>query len=371
MTTEPPGLGGERGAESRVSGLCLVGAVAVGTLAFGAVHASHEPMDDPVGAIGVALPFGFAAALGCEAGWLRRSGLDADAAFRVGAWTVGGGLLGSLFAGLVVLHQQGAGATMVDPTYAVCIAAAAGSNAGFALGADHARRLRTLRRLNTEREHTERLEQQLRVLNRVLRHDIRNDANVIKGYADMLEGAPAGSGDAVAAIRTRARELAHTGENARLVEELLDTERLASERVDAADLARTEARRVAAAYPDVRVDTAIPASAPAVGSRLLSAAVTNVVENAVEHNDSGTPQVEVSVERTGGRVVLAVADNGPGIPEAERAVLERGSETPLDHSSGLGLWLVNWVVEDCGGRVDIRRNYPSGSVVRLDLRAAE
>ncbi|ESP89309.1 sensor histidine kinase [Candidatus Halobonum tyrrellensis] len=371
MITESTGAAGGSRGTSGTLGLALVGTAAAATFAFGVVHAAHEPIDDPVGALGVSFPFGLAAALACDTVRLRRSDLGPDGVLRVGKWTVGAGLLGGVLGGLVVFHQQQEAATLADPTYVACGGAAVGATAGFLVGAYDARRIATMRRLNAERDHTERLEQQLRVLNRVLRHDIRNDANVIEGYADMLDDRRVRSNDAVAAIRSRARNLAHAGENARLVEELLDTERLASERVDVAPLARSAADRVAAAYPGVRVDTAIPPSAPVVGSRLLSAAVVNLVENAVEHNDCDAPHVRVTVERDRETVVVSVADNGPGIPDEERRVLERGHETPLHHSSGLGLWLVNWVVEDCDGRVDIGENGPCGSVVRLRLPAAE
>jgi signal transduction histidine kinase len=67
---------------------------------------------------------------------------------------------------------------------------------------------------------------------------------------------------------------------------------------------------------------------------------------------------------------VSVADDGPGIPDHERAVLTDGEETALEHGSGLGLWLVHWVVERSGGRLSFAENDPRGSVVRMDLRPA-
>jgi len=47
-----------------------------------------------------------------------------------------------------------------------------------------------------------------------------------------------------------------------------------------------------------------------------------------------------------------VIDNGPGLPDQEQKVLSEGVETPLIHGSGLGLWMVNWIVTTHDGSID-------------------
>jgi signal transduction histidine kinase len=102
---------------------------------------------------------------------------------------------------------------------------------------------------------------------------------------------------------------------------------------------------------------------------LLTIAVQNLLENAVQHNDTEQPWVRISVETGGGDEYtrIHVADNGPGIPETEREVLRKGIETPLEHGSGLGLWLVHWTVTAAGGEVAFSGDESSGSVVTLVL----
>ncbi len=67
----------------------------------------------------------------------------------------------------------------------------------------------------------------------------------------------------------------------------------------------------------------MPVAGRVAAHELLPYALDNVLDNAVEHNDADTPQVDVVVEPAveGDRVVLRVADNGPGFPETEQAVL--------------------------------------------------
>jgi K+-sensing histidine kinase KdpD len=70
-------------------------------------------------------------------------------------------------------------------------------------------------------------------------------------------------------------------------------------------------------------------------------------------------------------VCLDIADNGPGIPETEREVLTRGTETQLVHGSGIGLWIIHWVVTRYGGELSFEEREDGGSVVRLSLPAAD
>jgi signal transduction histidine kinase len=81
--------------------------------------------------------------------------------------------------------------------------------------------------------------------------------------------------------------------------------------------------------------------------------VLNLLENALRHTDPGTA-VEASVAREGDHVVLAVEDDGPGIPEElHEKVFERFFRGSRDRggSSGLGLSIVRAVAESHRGTV--------------------
>lgn len=81
-------------------------------------------------------------------------------------------------------------------------------------------------------------------------------------------------------------------------------------------------------------------------------AYREVIENAVKHGpDAGT--VTVTVEPSASKLSVYVEDEGLGLPDQERTVLDHGVETPLSHGSGLGLQIVAWVVESHGGSVTV------------------
>jgi len=98
------------------------------------------------------------------------------------------------------------------------------------------------------------------------------------------------------------------------------------------------------------------------------AIVENLIENAAEHNEAAEPRVEVTVETVAGGTesLLTVSDNGTGIPPDERTVLEKEAETPLEHGSGLGLWVVAWAVRSLGGEISFETS-SDGTEVRVRL----
>jgi signal transduction histidine kinase len=215
-------------------------------------------------------------------------------------------------------------------------------------------------------------EQRLEVANRVLRHNLRNELNVAHGFADQIE---TGDADDPAAAASRIREtiegIVETSEKVR------DMTRFdpPSEHAPApVDLAAVGAAVLAEFDPgeSVTVERDLsPSVADITDESALQAALQNVLDNAVEHNDRPGPWVELSAGRDDGRVYLEVSDNGPGIPDNEREVLERETETPLKHSQGLGLWLASWNARSAGGELSIESTGADGSTVRLTFPAAE
>ena len=126
-------------------------------------------------------------------------------------------------------------------------------------------------------------------------------------------------------------------------------------------------------FPEAEVSLDAPERAFVLASdyNALETAVRNVVENALQHNDSESPRAAVAVEVEDGAVQLSVADNGPGIPSAEQEILTDSHETQLEHGSSLGLWLVYWLVSAMGGKVSFADREPRGTVVTLTFRGSE
>ncbi len=210
-------------------------------------------------------------------------------------------------------------------------------------------------------------EQRLEVLTRVLRHNLRNDLDTILAYAGEIEDPTVRT-----AIRSKVKDLVQTGEKARDIEAMLSMSHKSQTTGDVAEVIRTVADQLEADTDNATVTVESPEQVTIHTHReLLERLVTELLENAIEHNDQPTPRVAVTVgtaETPKEVVEIEIADNGPGIPEEEYAPLDAGTETSLSHGTGVGLWLVNWIVAHLGGDIEFAES-ASGTVVTVQLSA--
>jgi signal transduction histidine kinase len=208
------------------------------------------------------------------------------------------------------------------------------------------------------------------VLSRVLRHNVRNDLSVVKTNAQLLADEADGlEAERLNTVIDKSQNLLEASEKARAVERVLDYDRERRE-LDLVDAVEDAVSDVRSEFPDATISTDLPEAARAKAHWGLSVALENLIENGVRHNDADSPRVDVSVRVDGDCVEVRIADNGPGIPQQELTVLERGEETPLEHGSGIGLWLVNWVAELSHADLDFE-NTSRGCTVTVGLEAAE
>lgn len=218
----------------------------------------------------------------------------------------------------------------------------------------------------TLREERERLELLRQILTRALRHNIRNDMNVISVNAQLLgEQVNQPAANYVETILRRAESITSLSEKAGAFEHILAASHT-KRRIDLTTLLIRTASRTAERYPEADIETDVSGECLVFAHESLDAALANLLENACEHADS--PTVTVSMKTDTDTVTVIVADDGPGIPDEEIAVLEAGAETQLEHGSGLGLWIVSWVVEQSGGNIEF--DTTDGTRVEITLSRA-
>jgi len=212
---------------------------------------------------------------------------------------------------------------------------------------------------------------QLRVIDRVFRHNLRNDLTVIRGLADEIASQSGGDVAATAAeITAQADGLLTTSEKSRDITQVL-SERPEPHAVQMDAIVEEVATAARRQWDDVDVTVSASETVRARVSKEIDRALTELVHNAVVHNARPTPTVELSVETTDNRVVVHVVDDGPGIPEMEGCILESGRGVEeLYHGSGLGLWLVYWIVHRSGGHIEVSDEDPRGSRITIDLPRA-
>ncbi|MEZ3170097.1 PAS domain S-box protein [Halorubrum sp. RMP-47] len=259
-------------------------------------------------------------------------------------------------------------------------------------------------------------EQRLTVMNRALRHNIRNRANVVLGHAEMVTDELERL-DVPEQIESRCEELLDSlrqasKENPNLQPEVRQLEELLTHLShDSVGRAKTSMKKIKSASTDLTelsekvrdFDDAIDCIGAAHSVELRSVIETLVTEHSKNHPEAeihvtaddvtvtgnrevlrvllqipidnafkhcDTPELTVSVTAATSaedRAVVIIEDDGPGLPEAEKRLIQGARETPTAHSMGVGLWTVQWLIRRIGGAVSVMENAHGGTTVKLEL----
>ena len=131
---------------------------------------------------------------------------------------------------------------------------------------------------------------------------------------------------------------------------------------DVADTVRQVVFLLRVAHPDIdfEVELAAEAMTARFDRRLISQALTNIVKNATEAigavpaTEVGRGRIVVSAQRVGKEIVIDVVDNGIGLPKENRARLLEPYVTTREKGTGLGLAIVGRILEEHGGKLELR-----------------
>jgi methyl-accepting chemotaxis protein len=201
----------------------------------------------------------------------------------------------------------------------------------------------------------------LEVLNRILRHNLRNQLDVINSHAEALD-----ESEHREAIIAATGTLAALGTRARHIDHLLSKEPQPA-RIDLVE--QVEAVLCDVDTEGVTVRTSIPEDATVVtDAEILTTVLRSPLDNAVRHADD---RVRVAVDSPDAGCTIEIGDDGPGIPAAELEPLTTERETPLQHSRGLGLWELKWGVDELDGDLSFVTDDGTTVIVSLpDLDSA-
>lgn len=349
------------------AGLILLFSLTTGLLSVHVIHFFTTDLNRLSFLLGTLVPAMIATSVLVGGFWLWTQNLNEDDLLRVGVGSVVGAILFSVGTFFTITYQQTRGVAIVGPAYIIANSASGGAVTGFIVSVYYNRQRRAQAQANQ-------LTRQISVLNRVLRHDIRTKANLIHGYAELLTDDSSDVDTQAQKIKQQSDNVVKIGNQAKDIEQIIHKDDAKSDDIDVTSLVNSICSGLQQDYPLADISISLPEQLRVSAHPLINSALTNVIENAIEHNNKDTPQVNITSEivSDGGTeyVELRIVDNGPGIPESEIEVLENGYETELNHSSGLGLWLVNWVITKPGGDILFQQNEPQGSIVCLRLKRA-
>ncbi len=201
------------------------------------------------------------------------------------------------------------------------------------------------------------LNEALRVLNKILRHDILNDLTVVMSACDMIHTDDEKMKQKAAkAIR----------KSVSLIEQMRELENAL---VSDEDLSEKSLRSVAESlvknYPDIKFS--IKGDCNVLCDEALSSVIDNLVRNAIVHGK--TDRIDISIHDKDGNCEMRIADYGKGIPDdIKDRIFGEGESFGDTRGSGLGLYIVKKVMERYGGEISLEDNKPNGAVFILKFK---
>ncbi|MFB6101535.1 MAG: PAS domain S-box protein [Haloplanus sp.] len=224
-------------------------------------------------------------------------------------------------------------------------------------------------------EYEQRLKEQrdnLEILNQVVRHDIRNDLQMVSAYAELIDEHTDTEQEYVETVIESAEHAVELTKTAREMAEVMLTPENEHRDVCLRHVLEKEIDDVRTAHPEaaISVDGSIP-NVTVIANDMLGSVFRNLLKNAIQHNDKEVPNVIVSARIRDDEVVVQVADNGPGVPDERKDAIFGQGESGLESAgTGLGLYLVRMLIDAYGGDVWVEDNDPEGAVFVVALQTA-
>lgn len=285
-------------------------------------------------------------------------GVDWQSGRRILQFTVGTSLVVGGLSAVYVISLVSSDEPPADIWFVLSIGFSLGAGAGALIGYYLDQYERSL-------QHEAELSRRLTVLQRVLRHNIRNEVTIIEGVStDLAERID--DPEAVKSLETITR---HIGQIYRVAEKSQDLANVwqsdETVELDVIPALMDSIDAVAASHPTVSVTHTMPDSVRIEAHPRIGMAFEEVLDNAARHNETVSVDVDVCV--TGDSATFRFVDSGGGIPAAEIEPLLRGHERPLEHTTGIGLWFVYWLVNHSNGSLSFSESAGGGAVVEITL----
>ena len=235
--------------------------------------------------------------------------------------------------------------------------------------------IRSRERLERARNDLAKRKEMVEVYDRLLRHDLGNDLQVITGFSDavvsMVDDEDQ-AGEYAEKIQRTARSAAE------LIDNVGDTVKMLKE-----EEGQPEARNLEPILTEVveNVDTKFEELTVAYEPEnfeyevytgdLIDSVLTNILSNAAVHNDGPITVKLFAEEPTPETVVIGMADDGTGVsPEIRDEIFEMGQKGPDSDGTGFGLGLARTLIESYGGEITVEDSEYGGAEFRITLERA-
>lgn len=296
-----------------------------------------------------------------------RTTISSSHLLRIAGWNTLGVVATTAVLALVATFQAATGGGVTAPLLSGAIVVGVSAFAHVLIGFNDVRRIRA--------QTVAKQRQKAAVMNRFVRHNLKHTAQLLIGYGEQISadgGATTRDGtDLGQKVLDVGSDLSDMQTQISVFDDVLEE----SDSAGTLDLSETfpdQRPTWEERYPDGRLELDLSSELPVSRGEHLDSAFEELLDNAFRYGGD-EPTVTVSGRRRGDLVEITITDTGDGFPENELAMInDDRTETQLQHSSGLGLWLAKWVIEQYGGTLELAdRADGDGGEVTVRLPASD
>jgi len=232
---------------------------------------------------------------------------------------------------------------------------------------DGERVILTVSRDITERRTAEKeirnLNESLKIINSILRHDLNNNLSVIMGAITAYED--------VKQHQMLEMVLKATHKSFELIHKMEELERAFIQKEDLKEIDSKELfNRIITSYSLYDVDFEIEGNCNLYVDAAFTSVIDNLIDNAIKHGQAN--KIKISIKSSNRFCTIQIADNGSGIlDEHKNHVFERSFKYGKTAGTGLGLYIVKKNLERYGGEITLKDNFPKGTIFEIKLKNKE
>jgi signal transduction histidine kinase len=244
---------------------------------------------------------------------------------------------------------------------------------------------KTVAYAETRKAQTQEIERQrdeLSVLNWLVRHEFRNNASVILGWADQFVGDSPQERRAIDRMTGAAEDIVRLTKSVGDLVSTQDTDRSELDDIQLQGVVEAEVDQLRERAGELSISPPEPSDGPSLvlANQFLGTVIRTVLRNALERNDTEVPTIDLGLmgpaaptgetalsatDRSSEYLWLEISDDGPGFSESTREHLLDEAYPERPDGTGIGLFLVGRFMTQYGGAVEIDDNDPRGATIRL------
>lgn len=198
------------------------------------------------------------------------------------------------------------------------------------------------------------------ISDRVLRHNVRNDINVISGYSEILKDSVDDPNliKYVNEIEENANSLESTSKKLRDIEKVIHS---SCSNFKLSDTIKNIVNKNK--HKNINIKTSIKSEKPVYINNCFNMVVSEIMNNSAEHNNSEQKYLNISIRTEDSYTIITFEDNGKGISKYEQEVINSESEDNHNHGSGCGLWLIKMFVIESNGCLEIEQTNKGSKII--------